>query len=60
MKRKPWFRLQKTERNRLILELYEQNPNISMAEVGEIFHISRQRVEQIVKRDGKAKNEENH
>lgn len=59
MERNPWARLRKTERNRLILELYLRNPDMSMAEIGEMFRISRQRVAQIIKRDGKGPNEEN-
>ena len=38
----------KTERNRLLREYYALHPYLTYAQVGEIFNISRQRVERII------------
>lgn len=50
------------ERNKLLREFYASHPYLTYAELGEVFNISRQRVETILKvgysrkHDGKDKN----
>ncbi len=41
----------KRDRNRTVAEFHKNNPNLSMAEIGKMFGISKQRVSQIVKRE---------
>ena len=48
MERDPWAKLRKTERDARILDMYERNPELSMADIGRLFNISRERVRQIV------------
>jgi len=44
--------LKKKERNRLLIEYRQQHPELSMAEIGKIFNISKQRVSVILKGGG--------
>ncbi|MBT9131206.1 MAG: hypothetical protein DDT41_01510 [candidate division WS2 bacterium] len=44
-------KLRKLTRNRLLLEMHQKNLNTSLDEIGEIFNISRQRVQMILKKE---------
>ena len=41
--------VRKTERNQLLLEYRKGHPNASLAEIGQLFNISKQRVSEILK-----------
>ena len=47
-----WDTLRKKERNRLLVEYHQSHPELSMAEIGKIFNISKQRVSIILKGEG--------
>ena len=44
--------LKKRLRNRLLVEYHQAHPELSMAEIGKIFNISKQRVSVILKGGG--------
>ena len=44
--------VRKTERNRLLLEYRKANPEASLAEIGRLFNISKQRVSEILQKEG--------
>lgn len=41
----------KIHRNKLLVEYVQQNPELSLQEVGMVFNISRQRVSEILQRE---------
>ncbi len=45
----------KTERDRLLLEYRKANPDASLAEIGRLFNISKQRVSEILLKEAKEK-----
>jgi len=49
-----WDSLRKKKRNRAIVQCHKEQPELSMAEIAEIFNISRQRVQKILARKTEA------
>jgi len=45
----------KTARNQAVKDYHEAHPEFSLKEIGQVFRISKQRVSQIIKKDGKNK-----
>lgn len=43
--------VRKTERNQLLLKYREEHPDASLAEIGRLFNISKQRVSEILKKE---------
>ena len=41
---------EKKKRNLLVIQYHKDNPELTLSEIGDIFHLSRQRVAVILKR----------
>jgi len=57
--RDPWAKYKKPERDLAIFTMYLGHPNMSMAEIGRMFHITRERVRQIILRERFNRSNEN-
>ena len=49
--RDPWAKYKKPQRDSALFEMYLKNPDLSLAEIGRHFNISRERTRQIVERE---------
>jgi len=52
-----WDKFRKIDRNNLLIEYRTKHPEKSLAEIAEVFGISRQRVDCILKKESKRERE---